>query len=81
MTFGVFDGNRNTKPNPLNFGQCFWSPTISTDVVRTVNGATTRELQTMPRYLHVVNLPLMAVVNVTSINTALGKVAANRHTV
>ena len=79
VTFGVFDGNRNTTANPLNFGQCFWSPTISTDVVRTVNGATTRELQTMPRFLHVTNLPIMHVTNITGVDASLAKITANRH--
>lgn len=81
LTFGVFDGNRNTVPNPLNFGQCLWSPTITTDAVRSTNGATVRELTTMPRFLHVVNLPVMSVINVTDITLSLGKVALNFHTV
>ena len=80
-TFGIFDSERNVKPNPLNSGQCFWSPTISTDVVRTVNGATVRELTNMPRFLHIVNLPVMFEIDVTGIDTALGKVTRNYHTV
>ena len=81
VTFGVFDGNRNTTVNPLNFGQCFWAPTITTDVVRTVNGATARELLTMPRFLHVTNLPILHVTNITGVDAALAKVTANRHNV
>lgn len=74
ITFGVFDSNRNVKANPLNFGQNFWSPTITTDVVRTVNGSTSRELTSMNRYLHITNLPILAVVNVQNIKDALGSV-------
>ena len=81
ITFGIFDADRNTKPNPLNFGQLFWSPTISTDVVRTVNGSTSRELTTYPRYLHVVSLPVLSVINVSNITASLGKVAVNLHNV
>jgi len=81
ISFGIFDASRNTKPNPLNFGQLFWSPTISTDVVRTVNGSTSRELTTYPRYLHVVSLPVLSVINVSNITASLGKVAINQHTV
>ena len=79
--FGIFDADRNTKPNPLNFGQMFWSPTITTDVVRTVDGSTSRELTTMPRYLHVVNTPALSVMHVSGLTESLGKVAVNTRTI
>ena len=65
--------------NPLNFGVCAWAPTITTDVVRTVGGSTTRELHNVPRFLHVVNLPVMARINVSDTAAVLRKVTANRH--
>ena len=77
MSFGVFDADRNTTPNPLNFGQMFWSPTITTNVVRTVGGSTVKELTTMPRFLHVVNLPVASVTQISGISEALGKVSVN----
>jgi hypothetical protein len=77
VTFGIYGSDRNTKANPLNFGQCFWSPTITTDVVRTVNGSTSREMTNSPRYLHVVNLPVLTQFTVSDIDTALGKVTQN----
>ena len=80
VTFSIHGSDRNTKANPLNFGQCFWSPTITTDVVRTVNGSTSREMTNSPRYLHVVNLPVLTVFTVSDIDTSLGKVTQN-HTV
>ena len=81
VSFGIFDANRNVKANPLNFGQCFRSPSITTDVVRTLSGSTSRELTSMNRYLHVINLPLMFRLNVTGIATALEKVAIDFRTV
>jgi len=81
VSFGIFDANRNTKANPLNFGQCFRSPSITTDVVRTLSGSTSRELTSMNRYLHVINLPLMFRLNITGIATALEKVAVDFRTV
>lgn len=77
VTFAIKGADRHTKANPLNFGQCFWSPTITTDVVRTVNGSTSREMTNSPRYLHVVNLPVLTVFTVSDIDTALGKVTQN----
>lgn len=79
VTFGIFDEQRNSTPNPLNFGVCAWAPTISTDIVRTSNGSVVRELQTNPRFLHVVNLPIISVMNVGDTNEVLGKVTKNYH--
>lgn len=77
VTFGVYGASRNEKPNPLNFGQMFWAPTVSADVVRTIGGATSRVISTFPRYLHTINLPIISVFNVTDIAGALGKVFIN----
>jgi hypothetical protein len=78
ITFGVFDDTRNTVPNPLNFGQMAWAPTLSIDVQRSQGGATVRELWNVPRFSHIINLPILAVVTVTDINSVIGKVAAFR---
>jgi len=74
-------GTRNTTVDPISFGQCFWAPTITTDVATTSNGATTRKFMSMPRYLNVVNLPIMIRLNIVNFAGVLGKVAAFRHTV
>lgn len=81
ITFGVFDSDRNTATNPLNFGNLAWAPTITTDVARTDGGATIREIHNIPRYAHFVNLPIMMVVNVTSIHSVLGKIAGYRKSI
>jgi len=73
FSFGIFDGNRNKEANPLNFGQCFWSPELVINVVKTVNNSTRQELTTMPRFRHVVNLPIINVFNVTNVEAVLGK--------
>lgn len=77
ITFGVYGGDRNASMDPLNFGQCLWAPTITTNLVRTYNGATSKELNTIPRFLHVPNLPILNVIEVTGISDALGKVTVN----
>jgi len=81
FSFGVFDDARNKEPNPLNFGQCFWSPELVINVLKTVNGATRTELTTMPRYRHVPNLPVIGVFNITNIDAVLGKVPVQMKTV
>lgn len=75
ITYGVFGDDRNTVVNPLNFGNMIWAPTIATDVIRTVSNSTRRELMTMPRYLHIVNLPILIQIDVSDIEATLKKVA------
>jgi len=74
-------GDRHTVVDPISFGQCLWAPTITTDIPVTMDGAVTRRFQTHPRYLHVVNLPIMIRINVTNIAAVLGRVTALRHAV
>ena len=71
--FGIFDDQRNSVPNPLNFGTCAYAPTIVYDVVRDINGATSREVRNNPRFSHFVNTPLIAEFNVKNIAQAFHK--------
>lgn len=81
ITFGVFGENRNSSVNPLNFGNMVWRPTITTDINRSNGSAVVRELHNVPSFLHFVNLPILSVLNVTGIGSAIGKVALNFRTV
>lgn len=74
ITFTTFNSERNTKVQPLSFGFMAIAPTLTTDVVRTVSGSTSRQLSTMLRYLHVVNLPVLATINVSGITDSLSSV-------
>jgi len=67
--------------DPISFGNCAWAPGITTDVAATVDGAIVRKFQSMSRYVHFVNLPIMIRLNVTGIAAVLGKVALNTHVV
>ena len=78
MSFGIFDETRNSKPNALNFGQTVWASTITTDIPRTIGGSTSREVTNTPRYLHIPNLNVMSVTNVTGIDKVLRKVVEFR---
>lgn len=80
-TFGDSSSTKNEKVNPLGFGCTFWSPELSLDVVANRGGSIVRELSTMPRFLHVAQLPIMSVMNITGIETSLGKITTNFKTV
>jgi hypothetical protein len=81
ITFVVDDAEKNSVINPLNFGNFLWAPTITTDVVRSNGGAVIREFHNIPRYMHIINLPILAQITVANLNLALGKLAINMHTV
>lgn len=81
MTFGIFDNNRNSTPNPLNFGQMGWAPEITTTLNISRQGRTSKELTVSPRYDHIVNLPILVEVDVSNIDTVLNKVPQNHHAV
>lgn len=81
ITFGVFDSNRNTAVNPLNFGNMLWSPELTVTMPISRNGQISKELIVAPRFLHMVNLPVLTVLNVTNLPSVTGKVAVNMHSV
>lgn len=75
FSFGVFDQQRNTNPNPLNYGVCAYAPDIVYDLVRDLNGQTSREKHNNPRYLHITNLPIIGVFDVTNVGEVFGQLA------
>ena len=74
ITFGVFDGSRNTTVNPLNFGNMLWSPELTVVMPISRDGQISKELIVTPRYLHMVNLPILTVLDVTGLPEVTGKV-------
>lgn len=76
LTFGVFGEDRNSVANPLNFGNCFWAPTINYEVVRS-GPSISRELHNNPRFGHVIHLPVLSVFNVTDVKGAFNKIPLN----
>ena len=82
ISFGIFDGNENKAPNPLTFGNMGWAPEVTVSLPVSRNGQASRELIVQPRFLHVANLPVLTVLNVTNIpEVANGKVAVYNHTI
>lgn len=81
MSFGIFDDSRNTTQNPLNFGNCAFAPNIVYDLTRDINGQTSREKHTNPRYLHITHLPIIACVDVTGVEQGFGQIALKTTTI
>lgn len=79
ISFVVLDENRNSQVNPLNFGNCVWSPTLSYEATITRGGATSRELHNNPRFLHLVHLPILASFQITDTMNIFKKIAVNMH--
>lgn len=81
VTFGVFDAARNTSVNPINFGNMLWSPELTITMPVSRDGQVSKELIVAPRYLHVVNLPVLTVLSVSNLPQVTGKVTVNTRTV
>ena len=74
VTFGVFNEQRNTVPNPLNFGNMAWTPELSVVLPMTRDGQISKELAVSPRFRHINHLPVLTVLDVSNIPNALDKV-------
>lgn len=58
---------------PFHFGSFLWSPDLAMVVQISREGRTSKELTVQPRFRHIVNLPVMAVLNVSGIEAVVGK--------
>lgn len=75
LTFGVFDAQRNTNVNPLNFGNMLYSPEMTTVMPVSRDGQVSKELIVTPRFVHNVNLPVMTLLTVSNLPEVTGKIA------
>jgi len=66
VTFGQFDGSENA-PNPLHFGNMAWKPELTVVMPISRGGSTTKQLSVSPSFLHVVNLPVLTIIEVSNI--------------
>lgn len=81
ITFGVFDESRNTTPNPLNFGNMAWTPELTISLPISRNGQISKETAVHPRFLHVVHMPVLTVLEVSNIPDVVNKVTLNMHSI
>jgi hypothetical protein len=80
VTFGVFDGDINSAPNPLHFGCMGWKPELTLTIPISRNGQVSKELTVQPSFLHIVNLPILIVINVINLPDVLNKVSIDFNT-
>jgi len=74
VAFGVMDDSRNTQPHPLNFGNLVWAPELVLTANLSRAGTYSRETVVQPRFLFVVNTPIMGLIEVSNIPQTLNKV-------
>lgn len=74
FSFVSMTDNRNTEVNPLNFGNMIWQPEVVAALQVSRDGSTSRELAVSPSFLHINNLPVAGMINVSNIETVLKKV-------
>ncbi len=67
ITFGDFNGTEGA-PNPMHFGNMAWKPEMTLVLPIHRNGANSKELTVQPSYLHIVNLPILAEMDVSNIS-------------
>ena len=80
VTFGQFEGESNSKVNPLHFGNMGWKPELTLVLPISRDGQTSKELTVQPSFLHVVNLPLLAELDVQNISSVVASsVTINTH--
>lgn len=75
LAFGVFEGQGGAggEPNALHFGNMGWKPEMTVVMPISRGGQTSKELTVQPSFLHVVNCPVMAVINVSNISLVEAK--------
>jgi hypothetical protein len=82
MTFGEFGQGKEGVPNPMHFGNMAWKPELTLVLPLHRNGANSKELTVQPSFLHVTNLPILAVIDVEGIEDVVAaKVPLNMQTV
>lgn len=67
LTFGNFDGSGANKPDPLHFGNMAWKPEVTVVLPISRGGSISKELTVQPSFLHVVNCPILGMIEVTGI--------------
>lgn len=75
VAFGYFDGSSST-PNPLHFGNMLWKPEVTMVLPISRNGQISKELTVQPSFLHIVNCPVLGLLEVNGISAIIASKVA-----
>jgi hypothetical protein len=82
LSFGDFSSETAGVPNPLHFGNMAWKPETTVVLPMVRNGAQSKELTVQPSYVHINNLAVLGMIDVSGITAAAtSKVPVNMRTV
>jgi hypothetical protein len=82
ILFSFSSGDNSGVASILDFGWYQYRPEIVTSIEISRNDTKVKELRVQPSYNHVASLPVMGVINVTNLDTAIGgKTSVDFHTV
>jgi len=76
ISFGTEESLNSAQPDPLHFGCMGWAPEWVMSIPMTRNGQVSNELTVSPRYLHIMNMPVMGVITVSGLSAMLENKAA-----
>ena len=68
-----YPGSNQNQLNPLHFGNMLWSPELVLTLPIARGGQISKELTVQPRFRHIVNVPVLGVLNVTNLPEAATK--------
>lgn len=69
VSFGDF--SNVSEPNPLHFGNMAWKPELTVVLPISRGGATSKELTVQPAFMHVTNLPVMGILEVSNLENVI----------
>lgn len=69
VSFGDF--SNVGEPNPLHFGNMAWKPELTVVLPISRGGATSKELTVQPAFIHVTNLPVMGIIEVSNLENVI----------
>lgn len=76
ITFGDF--TNTNEANPLHFGNMAWKPELTLNLPIARGGQISKELTVQPAFLHITNLPILGMVDVSNVSDVIAsKVSIN----
>ena len=65
--------NSQEGPDPFSFGTFLWTSELMVSAQRTIGAATFQQHLVHPRYAHVINTPIIVVLNITGMEEVSGE--------